>query len=92
MLHAGEAETSMMLAIQPELVDKSRLGEAQGPMAARAGAALSGAMHHWRSFKDITPSGVMGDARRATAAKGERLLEAAADVLANALTQETSRS
>lgn len=88
VLHAGEAETSMMLAIQPGLVDKSRLSEAQGPIASRAGAALSGAMHYWRSFADITPSGVMGDARRATAAKGELLLEAAADVLANALAQD----
>jgi creatinine amidohydrolase len=88
VLHAGEAETSMMLAIQPDLVDKSRLSEAHGPMAARAGAALSAAMHYWRSFVDITPSGVMGNARRASAAKGERLLEAAATVLAGAVAQD----
>ncbi len=92
VLHAGEAETSMMLAIQPDLVDKSRLAEAKGPITARAGAALGGAMHHWRSFKDITASGVLGDARRATAAKGERLLEAAAEVLADALAQDSSGS
>lgn len=88
VLHAGEAETSMMLAIQPDLVDKSRLAEAKGPITARAGAALGGAMHYWRSFKDITPSGVLGDARRASATKGELLLEAAADVLASALAQD----
>lgn len=92
VLHAGEAETSMMLAVQPDLVDKSRLNEAQGPITARAGAALGGAMHRWRSFKDITASGVLGDARRATAAKGDRLLEAAAEVLAGSLAQDGSES
>jgi creatinine amidohydrolase len=87
VLHAGEAETSMMLALHPELVDSSRLAKAHGPMAARAGATLAAAMHYWRSFADITDSGVLGDARRANAEKGERLLDAAADVLAGTLAQ-----
>ena len=85
VLHAGEAETSMMLAVRLDMVDQSRLAEAHGPMAARAGATLGAALHHWRSFADITETGVIGDARRATAEKGERLLEAAADALAGAL-------
>jgi creatinine amidohydrolase len=38
-----------------------------------------------RSFKDITPSGVVGDARSASAAKGEALLEAAAERIADEL-------
>lgn len=85
VLHAGEAETSMMLALRPELVEQTKLGQAKGPMAARAGATLSAALHRWRSFADITESGVLGDARRATAEKGERLLATAADALAAAL-------
>jgi creatinine amidohydrolase len=39
----------------------------------------------WKSFKDITPGGVMGDARKASAEKGEKLLDAAAALLAERL-------
>ena len=37
------------------------------------------------SFKDVTPSGVIGDARRATPEKGEQLMASAARLLADAL-------
>jgi creatinine amidohydrolase len=88
VLHACEAETSMMLAVRPDLVDETRLAQAQGPMAARAGAALNAPLHRWRSFADITETGVLGDALSATPEKGERLLQAAADALAEALAQD----
>ena len=39
----------------------------------------------WKSFKEVTPSGVMGDARRASAEKGETLLAIAAKLLADKL-------
>ena len=42
-------------------------------------------LNRWRSFKEITPSGVIGDARRASADKGERLFEASAEALAERL-------
>lgn len=84
VLHAGEAETSMMLALRPESVDAARLAEARGPMPER-GSALAPPLHRWRSFADLTKTGVIGDARRATAAKGELLLEAAATALAERL-------
>jgi creatinine amidohydrolase len=42
-------------------------------------------MYRARSFKEITTSGVLGDARRANAAKGEKLLAAAAQALAEKL-------
>lgn len=83
--HACEGETSMMLALRPELVDLGRLPEAFGPQPGRAGSALNKPLHRWRSFKEMTPTGVFGDARRATPEKGERLLDAAADALANRL-------
>jgi creatinine amidohydrolase len=83
--HACEGETSMMLAIRPELVERGRLAEAFGPQPGRAGSALHQPLHRWRSFKEMTPTGVFGDARRATPEKGERLLDAAADALANRL-------
>ncbi len=85
ILHACEGETSMMMAVQPELVDRSHLGEAFGPKAESAGSVLNQPLHRWRSFKELTPTGVFGDARRATPEKGERLLEAAADALAGRL-------
>lgn len=84
VLHAGEAETSMMLALRPQSVDTARLTEATGPMPER-GSALASPLHRWRSFAELSASGVIGDARRATAAKGERLLEAAATALGERL-------
>jgi creatinine amidohydrolase len=85
ILHACEGETSMMMSLRPELVDQSRLGEAVGPQAQRAGSVLNQPLHRWRSCKELTATGVFGDARRATPEKGERLLEAAADALASRL-------
>jgi creatinine amidohydrolase len=84
VLHAGEAETSMMLALRPESVDTARLAEATGPMPER-GSALASPLHRWRSFAELSTTGVIGDARRATALKGEHLLEAAATALAEQL-------
>jgi creatinine amidohydrolase len=82
--HACEAETSMMMALRPELVDSSRLGDAVGPHATLS-SALARPVYLWKSFKDMSPSGVLGDARRATTDKGERLLDIAAQGLAKAL-------
>jgi len=36
----------------------------------------------WRSFKELTSSEVLGDAHKASATKGERLLDVAAELLA----------
>ena len=43
---------------------------------------LAPPLNLWRSFKELTPSGVLGDARKASATKGERPLDVAADLLA----------
>jgi len=82
--HACEGETSMMMALKPDLVDRARLPEALGP-SLDMGSALSRPIHAWKSFKELTPCGVMGDARRATAAKGEAILDACAKGLADRL-------
>lgn len=80
--HACEAETSMMLALRPELVDMARTADVVGPTAPEvAGLAPSGAAHRWQSFAARTSHGVIGDPRTATAEKGEKLLEAAADAV-----------
>jgi creatinine amidohydrolase len=81
--HACEAETSMLLAVAPELVDMSRAEHAVGPTE-RELAEVTGteAAHRWRSFKARTSHGAIGDPRVATAEKGERLLDAAATAVA----------
>ena len=81
VMHACEAETSMMMAVAPELVDASRLSEAHGP-AFDIAASLMPTLKRFMPFDRLTASGVAGDARRATAAKGEALLEACAAQLA----------
>jgi creatinine amidohydrolase len=84
--HACEAETSMMLAVAPDMVRKERIAEAVDPTYVSGGPSpLSAPLFRWRSFKDFTTNGVRGDARRSNADKGERLLEAAASRLAAAL-------
>ncbi|MGO4406198.1 creatininase family protein [Bosea sp. RAF48] len=81
--HACEAETSMMMAVQPDLVRTERLGEAFQPGYRKGDASpLSDPLLLWTSFKDFCPSGVRGDARRASTEKGERILEVAAELLA----------
>ncbi|MEU0506518.1 creatininase family protein [Nocardia sp. NPDC005998] len=81
LMHACEGETSMMMAIAPELVDLTQLPNATGP-----DIALQSAPDHIvytpRSFKHVTPSGVAGDARAATAQKGEAILDASAQAIA----------
>ncbi len=85
VLHACEAETSMMMAAAPDLVDASRLAQAHGPQPRAPGPILNRPLYRARAFKEITASGVLGDARRAGAEKGEKLLAAAAQALAEKL-------
>lgn len=84
VMHACEAETAMMMVVAPGCVRADKIAEAVGPKLS-AGAALSPALQVWRSFKERTPSGVVGDARRATAEKGEKLFETAARLVADRL-------
>ena len=84
LIHACEAETSMMMAAHGDLVTEARLGDAVGPNTGMA-EVLSPAIMRWRSFAELTPSGVLGDARRATAEKGERLFSVMSQSLADAL-------
>jgi creatinine amidohydrolase len=81
VMHACEAETSMMMICHPELVDERRLAEAHGPQLDLV-ASLVPSLKAFRSFADITTSGVAGDARKASALKGEALLAAYAAALA----------
>ena len=88
--HACEAETSMLLALAPDLVDMSRAIDVVGPTAPEiADVVGSDAVHRWRSFQARTSHGVIGDPRAATAEKGQLLLEAAAEAVAGVCANST---
>jgi creatinine amidohydrolase len=87
--HACEAETSMLLALSPELVDMSRTADAVGPTERELTEVVgTDAVHRWRSFKSRTHHGAIGDARTANADKGQKLLAAAAEAVAKVITNE----
>ena len=87
LMHACEAETSMMLALRPDSVRMDRLAEAHGPMSTRVEGQPPGLALR-RSFRAISETGVIGDARTATAAKGEALLAAIGMALVGLLLNE----
>lgn len=90
--HACEAETSMMLALAPQLVDMSRIGEAHGRAGPDPQEEMERGTYRWMSFASRTDSGVIGDAALASAEKGERLLAAAAEGVARGLLNPESWS
>lgn len=82
--HACEGETSVMLAIAPELVRSEKFEEAvrQRPDPV---PSYEGFSRFW-SFSERAPvTGVRGDPRSATAEKGERFLDMQAEALAAAM-------
>jgi creatinine amidohydrolase len=85
--HACEAETSMVLALRPELVDISQAANAVGPTSPELIDIIgTSAAHRWQSFRSRTSHGAIGDPRAATAEKGERLLQAATDAVTSLVT------
>jgi creatinine amidohydrolase len=84
--HACEVETSMMLVLAPETVKRDRFPEAFGLLDGDPRKAFKAARFH--SFQTMTPSGVIGDARRASREKGEKLLAVCAEGLADVLRNE----
>jgi creatinine amidohydrolase len=92
LLHACEAETSMVMALEGATVDVTALARAHGALVPGL-AAIPGAnpaVYRWRNMSSRSPVGVIGDASTASAAKGERLLNAiAADVAAALLDERT---
>ncbi|WP_370401019.1 creatininase family protein [Sulfitobacter sp. JB4-11] len=81
--HAGEAETSMMLACQADLVDTQDLAAIGTPGEGGPGFLKAGrASYRWRPFAHATVDGVSGTPEKSTAEKGEALLEASAEGIA----------
>lgn len=77
--HAGRTETSLLLAIAPDVVGPAR--------PSGAAASLSDLLPRMRSggVASVSENGVLGDAAGASAAEGERLLVDLARQLASAL-------
>ena len=83
--HACEGETSIMMAITPDLVRHDAFDEAtrQRP------APVAPRFHRFHSFAELAPArGNTGDPSKATAEKGERFLDIQARELALALLDE----
>lgn len=74
--HAGFVETSMMLAIAPHLVD---MGRAEVGNTAPLGEIIDDLRAG--GVKGISPNGVLGDPRNASADEGKRLLRGLIDDL-----------
>ena len=74
----------MVLALRPDLVDAAAMGAVEGPPEGLS----SPGFHRWRPIEHWSESGVIGFPAAATAEKGERLLEAAADAVRDALTDD----
>lgn len=75
--HAGEWETSMVLALRPELVDADHLAVGYlGDLEPVFAKLMSEGM------QSVTPNGILGDARPATAEHGRVYLDSLADFYA----------
>ena len=93
-VHAGEVETSMMLALYPERVDMDQARDFASTSQQRAaqypilGNGISAKLG-WQ-MQDYNPMGAAGNAANATAEKGHAMLNAAGTQLA-ALIEEIAR-
>jgi creatinine amidohydrolase len=92
VMHACEMETSMMMALQPDEVRPDRLAEAHGMLGADSGTLIRPVVAQYRSFETMTPSGVIGDARVASQAKGETLVEVCVAALAALIAESEGQS
>lgn len=90
LLHACEAETSMLMAVAPELVNPDELAQMHGPYVPGLSAipGVNPGVYRWRQLSSRSPIGVIGEAAAASAEKGEKLLQAIAADVAEALADE----
>lgn len=79
-IHAGDAETSLMLSLLPEQVhmDKAVCEYPHG-LPENSQLSMEGQLPFAWVTRDLTRSGVLGDATVATQAKGDRLFKALAE-------------
>ena len=93
-IHGGEIETSMMLALAPHLVEMDRSATFDSTLRRHAtdypvlGNGIAARLG-WQT-QDLNPTGAIGNAAAATAAKGAAIIDHAADRFAQLL-QELGR-
>jgi len=85
--HACEAETSMMMALRPELVAEDRIPLAKSNRTPNVEEFVGSGVYRWRSVGSRSASGVIGNPEAATKEKGVRLLDAISTTLADKLTR-----
>ncbi|MCA2710535.1 MAG: creatininase family protein [Microcystis sp. M015S2] len=79
-IHAGDVETSMMLSLLPEQVKIERaVREYPQGLPENSLLTMEGKLPFAWLTKELTKSGVMGDATNASKEKGDRLLESVAN-------------
>jgi creatinine amidohydrolase len=83
--HACEAETSMMMAIRPDLVAVDRIPLAKSNTTPAISDVVGGGVYTWRSIGSRSASGVLGNPEAATPEKGVALLDAISSTLAEKL-------
>jgi creatinine amidohydrolase/Fe(II)-dependent formamide hydrolase-like protein len=87
-MHAGDSETSWVLALAPELVRMDRAADAGGyprmPEGIRHLAVRGPVGFSWLTA-DLSSAGVLGNPRAATAEKGEAYVQATVETLAGVL-------
>jgi creatinine amidohydrolase len=84
--HAGESETSQIMVIRPDLVDLEQIrADEEGMPRERLAALRQAGIYTGIWWYGDHPTHYRGDARPATAEKGERVLAARARALAAAV-------
>lgn len=83
--HACEAETSMLMALRPELVVCDQFAAAEVPCTKHTEELVGPGFYRWRSLAAMATSGVVGFPTAASASKGQRLLDAITAHLAEKL-------
>ena len=79
-IHAGDAETSLLLSILPEQVKMERaIAEYPCQLSQDSLLSMEGRLPFAWTTRDLTRSGVLGDPTTATKEKGDRMLESLAD-------------
>jgi creatinine amidohydrolase len=86
--HACEAETSMTMALRPELVAEDRIRMAEVNLTPDPKDVVGGGIYRWQSLAARSSAGVIGFPSAATREKGERLIAAIAEEIAKKLTNK----
>ena len=79
--HGGEGETSLMMALRPDLVDLSKAVAQMPDNITRIGEKANVV---W-DIKEISETGATGDPTKATAEKGRQMLDILVDLVASAI-------